>query len=56
MKHLTAALLLAALTLTAVQLAFPPVHGGLYLLAVICGVFGVMSAAFDIAQAEQVQS
>ena len=55
MKHLTAALLLAALTLTAVSFAFPA-GGGLYLLAVIFGLFGAMSAAFDIARAGQVQS
>ena len=56
MKRLTAALFIAALTLTGVQLAFPPVHGGLQLLAVICAVFGAISAAFDIARAERVQS
>jgi len=55
MTRLTAALLLAALTLTAISFAFPA-GGGLYLLAVIFGVFGAMSAAFDLARAEQVQS
>ena len=45
MKHLTAALLLAALTLTAVQLAFPPVHGGLQLLAVMFAIAGAATGA-----------
>ena len=45
MKHLTAALLLAALTLTAVQLAFPPVHGGLQLLAVMLTFAGAATGA-----------
>ena len=45
MTRLTAALLIAALTLTAVQLAFPPVHGGLQLLAVMLTFAGVATGA-----------
>ena len=55
MTRLTAVLLLAALTLTAISFAFPA-GGGLYLLAVIFAVFGAISAAFDMANIDRSQS
>ena len=45
LRTLTAALLLTGLTLTAVQLAFPPVHGGLQLLAVMLTFAGAACGA-----------
>jgi len=45
LRTLTAAFFLAALTITAVQLAFPPVHGGLQLLAVMLTFAGAATGA-----------
>jgi len=53
MKHLTAALLLAALTLTAVSLAFPPVWGGLQLLAVMFVFAGTFTGCRALDQEER---
>ena len=55
MTRLTAAFFLAAVTITAVQLAFPPVHGGLQLLAVILTVAGAATGAryFDMVERDR---